>query len=382
MEGMMTIRVAAALLVGILATACGPKVQMQMIRAADVSVPSTVQKVAVIDRSGASNIGQGILGVLEGALSGEAIGADTEGRRETVRGLREMLATSSRYEVAQPAGIDREQSLFDRELSWRGATKICRDAGCDAIVALEAFDSDTSDDFRSRQVERTDSNGRKYNATEWTVDRRTRVLTAWRIYQPEGQRILDDLRDRTDTHSWTGRGDSRAEAMRNLPSQFDAVRLSAYRAGAAYGRRISPTPLLVYRSFYPRGGKSDALKLGKNYMRARDYEGAIRVYEGLTDHPESKIRGRAQFNLAVAEEAMGRFERSLTAARAAAVTLGNGRARRYVVTVEQRIRERDRVQEQMAPPPEEGPEIIQGPRRPSTGEPTPPSDGTMTRPTP
>ena len=378
-------RVAAALLVGILATACGPKVQMQMIRAADVAVPSTVQTVAVIDRSGASNIGQGILGVLEGALTGEAIGADTEGRRETVRGLREMLATSARFDVVQPSGIEREQSLFAREMSWRTATKICRDAGCQGIVALEAFDSDTSDDVTQRQVERTDSNGRKYNATEWSVDRRTRVLTAWRIYQPDGQRILDDLRDRTDRYSWTGRGDSRAQAMRNLPSQVETVRLSAYRAGASYGRRIAPTPMLVYRSFYARGKKSSELKLGKNYMRARDYEGAIRVYEGLAEHPESKVRGRAQFNLAVAEEAMGRFERSLTAARAAAVTLGNGRSRRYVVTVEQRIRERDRVQEQMAPPPEAeptGPEMIQGPRRPATGEPTPPNDGTMTRPRP
>jgi tetratricopeptide (TPR) repeat protein len=140
--------------------------------------------------------------------------------------------------------------------------------------------------------------------------------------------------------------------------------------------------LLVYRSFYPRGGKSEQLKLGKNYMRARDYEGAIRVYEGLAEHPESKVRGRAQFNLAVAEEAMGRFERSLTAARAAAVTLGNGRARRYVMTIEHRIRERDRVQEQMAPAPEEDPAMIQGPRRPGTGTPTPPSDGTMNRPRP
>lgn len=381
----MTIRVAAALLVGIFATACGPKVQMEMIRAADVAVPSTVQTVAVIDRSGASNIGQGILGVIEGALTGEALGADTEGRRETVRGLREMLATSPRFEVVQPSGIEREQSLFAREMSWRTATKICRDAGCQGIVSLEAFDSDTIDDMRSRQVERTDRNGRKYSTTEWTVDRRTRVLTAWRIYQPDGQRILDDLRDRTDRYSWTGSGDSRAQAMRNLPSQYEAVRLSAYRAGASYGRRIAPTPMLVYRPFYPRGGKSVQLKFGKNYMRARDYEGAIRVYEGLTDHPESKIRGRAQFNMAVAEEALGRFERSLTAARAAAVTLGNGRARRYVMTIEERIRERDRVQEQLAPAPEATPEepvMIQGPRRPTTGEPTPPRDGTMSRPRP
>ncbi len=385
MEGSMTIRLAAALLVGILATGCVPKVQMEMIRAADVSVPSTVQKVAVIDRSGASNVGQGILGVLEGVLTGEALGADTEGRSETVRGLREMLATSGRFEVVQPSGIEREQSLFDRELSWRGATKICREAGCDGIIALEAFDSDTSDDVNTRQVERTDSNGRKYDVTEWTVDRRTRVLTAWRIYQPDGQQILDDIRDRTDRYSWSGSGDSRAQAMRSLPSQFETVRLSAYRAGGAYGRRIAPTPMLVYRPYYPRGGKSEQLKLGKNYMRARDYEGAIRVYEGLADHPESKVRGRAQFNMAVAEEALGRFERALTAARAAAVTLGNGRSRRYVVTVEQRIRERDRVQEQMAPPPEEeptGPVMIQGARRPTSGEPTPPSDGTMTRPRP
>lgn len=365
---MMT-RPMLALTVTVLTSACGPKVRMELVRAADVSVPSHIQTVAVIDRSGASNVGQGILGVLEGAITGEAIGADTEGRRESVRGLREMLATSERYQVVAPGRVEREQSLFDRELSWGLATKICRDAGCDAIIALEAFDSDTHDDVRSRQVERTDSNGRKYTATEFTAERDTRVLTAWRIYDPVNRRIVDDLRDRTDSYSWTGRGDSRQQALSNVPSQFETVRVSAYRAGGVYGRRIAPTPMWVYRPFYARSRKSEPLKLGKHYMKARDFEGAIPLFEGLADHPDPKVRGRAQFNQAVAEEALGRLERALTAARAAAVVLHNGRSRRYVVTLEQRIRERDRVQEQMAPPPE--PEVVRPP---------PSRPGTMTRP--
>ena len=339
---------------------------MQMIRAADVTVPTEIQTVAVIDRSGAANVGQGILGVLEGALTGEAIGADTQGRREAVRGLREMLATSERYEVVMPVGIDREQSLFDRELSWTAAAHICRSAPCDAIIALEAFDSDTSDDVRSRQVERTDSNGGKYRVTEFTVERRTRVLTAWRIYHPSTRHVVDDLRDRSDSFSWRERGDSREQARSRLPSQSDTVRTSAYRAGQLYGRRIAPTPFWVARPYYGKTAGNDTLRLAKQNMKARDYEGAITTYASLTDHPDPKVRGRAAFNTAVAEEALGRLERSLTAARTAAVEMGNGRTRSYVMSIEGRIRQRDRVQEQLAPPPE-------------PAVPVSPGDGAMTR---
>src|SRR5690606_2474926 len=157
------------------------------------------------------------------------------------------------YEVIVAAGLDAERSLFDRELSWRGASRICRQAGCDAIIALEAFDSDSYLDVDSRQVERTQSDGRKVRVTEFTAQRDTRVLTAWRIYDPELQQIHDDLRDRTDSYSWTGTGDSRAEAIARLPSPHETVRISAYRAGGWYGRRIAPTPMLVARPFYGGG---------------------------------------------------------------------------------------------------------------------------------
>lgn len=336
-------------LAAVLLSACAPKVRMEMVRAADVTVPSTVQKVALIDRSGASNVGQGILGAIEGALTGEGIGADTEGRREALRGLREMLATSERYEVIVAAGIDSERSLFDRELSWRGASRICRQAGCDAIVALEAFDSDSYMDVDTRQVERTDANGRKIRVTEYTAQRDTRVLTAWRIYDPDTQRILDDLRDRTDSYSWTGTGDSRAEAISRIPSPNETVRISAYRAGSWYGRRIAPTPMIIGRPFY--GGGSPELKLAKRYLKARDFEGAVTEYTALLEHGDPKVSGRASYNLAVAQEALGLLNPALISARQAAVVLGNGRSRRYVSELEYRIRQRDRVQEQLAAPP-------------------------------
>lgn len=336
------------LLLSLAASACAPVVQLEVMRAADVTIPTHVQTVAVVDRSGAKNVGQGILGALEGAVSGEAIGADTEGRREAMRGLVETLRSGPRFQVVQPVGIEAERSLFDRELSWTGAREICARAGCDAIVALEAFDSDSALDHRTRDVQQTLSDGTKVTRTEHSAERRTRVLAAWRVYDPDNAAILDDVRDRVDTRTWTETGDTREAAAARLPAQGQTVALVGYDAGASYARRIAPTPVLVTRTLYARG--DDTLKQARPYVRARDWAGAARLWEGLAEHPDPKIRGRARYNLAIAAEVEGRLDRAAELARDAAVLLRNGRARAYVATIDQRVRDRDRVQEQLAPP--------------------------------
>ncbi len=349
---------------------CGPTIRFEMMRAADVTIPPEVQTVAIIDRSGASNLGQGILGVLEGAITGEAIGADTEGRREAVRGLRQTLMTSPRYEVLQPGGVDAEQSLFDREMRWQVAKRICRQNGCDGIIALEAFDSDSSDDTDVQQVERTLDSGRKVQVPEYTVRRTTRVLAAWRFYDTDNERILDDLRDRTTRRTWTESGESRQDAIRRLPSQYDTVRSTAFESGVWYARRVAPSPIWVSRSIY--GGGSPGMKMAKQYAKARDFEGAAEIWRGLRDDADPKVAGRALYNLAVYNEEAGRLDQAAVQARRAAVLLHDGRTRSYVVVIDQRIRDRDRLQEQLAPPPE--------PEPPVRRRPEPVDDGGMSRP--
>ena len=79
---------------------CSAKLDLEVLAPAQVSVPGHIQTIAFVDRSRSKNVGQGLLGALEGALSGEAIGADSEGREAAAPVLR-----GARSDAGSHAGL-------------------------------------------------------------------------------------------------------------------------------------------------------------------------------------------------------------------------------------------------------------------------------------
>ena len=111
--------------------------------------------------------------------------------------------------------------------------------------------------------------------------------------------------------------------------------------------RIAPTYVSVSRSYYGRG--SDGLKRAKNHVKAGDWEGATQIWLQEVNSPDTKVRGKAEYNLALAAEVAGDLETALQWARKGAVDLANSRSRSYVATIERRIADQQRLQQQMAP---------------------------------
>ena len=334
-----------------LAAGCGSTIQLEVLQPAMVSTPAEVRVLAVVDRSKAKNVGQAVLGVLEGALTGEAIGADTEGRRESMRGMVETLTGSPRFDVVQPSlkNKDLESSLFDKTLSWPTARKICQMAKCDGIVTLEAFDSDKTDWYDESQVEETNSEGKTVTRTQWEVRREMRILTAWRYYDVKNKNILDDLRDHASARTWSHTGNTKAEAKRQLPPQTDMVKAVGYTSGIEYARRIAPTYVWVTRSFY--GGGDPRLKQARTHVRATDWQGARKIWRTMVNDPDPKLKGKALFNIALSWEVEGDLDRALNKAKEAHIALGKGRTASYVATLNARIADQARLAEQLAPPP-------------------------------
>ena len=134
-------------LLAIVAAGCTPKMSIEVLQPSAVTSPAEIHNLTVVDRSRAKNVGQGILGALEGALTGEAIGADQNGRSAAMNSMVSGLRASPRFDAAESFARRKEleSSLFDKELSWDTATWICEQSGCQGIVALEAFDSDSDD---------------------------------------------------------------------------------------------------------------------------------------------------------------------------------------------------------------------------------------------
>lgn len=389
---MFAVRSSWVVSVALLASACMPKTSMRILEPASVDVPADIRVIGIVDRSSARNAGETVLGALEGILTGETLGADTQGRQAAVEAAVRILEESPRFEVVRVSDAQsgrRGNSLFDRELDHREVARICRQLGCDALLALEAFDSDTAiqvDGVTVMALTNPEALKRQISGLDlddFNASSNTTVMSSWRMYDADNDRIVDELRDRQQTFNWQGSGDL-ASVRRAMPSSGAAIGRVGTDAGADYAARIAPSWQWVERRYY--GGGDKQLKAAKRYVRAGDWDGAMRIWEGLSNNPSPKVRGRAAYNLALAHEVKGDMTQAITYAREAAVALHNGKSRDYVFTLEQRERAEARLARQMTPAPEpaarpERPNTRPG-GRPVTGRParTVTSDTTMTRP--
>lgn len=385
-------RAGALAAVALLSVGCAKHTSLRVLEPATVALPSDVQVIGVIDRSSANNVGQSILGALEGVLTGEQLSADVRGREAAIDALVLALQESPRFEVVRAdAGGRRNDGLFDEELDHRLVKRICREIGCDALVALESFDSDRQLQLQGVSVPNlTNLQGLKdavgsIDGNDLNASSRVNVMASWRTYDADQDRVLDELRDRDQTYSWQGSG-SLTDLQRALPTLDNSVPTAAAEAGNEYAARIAPTWQWVTRRYF--GSGDPKLREAKRYVEAGDWDGAMRLWHALESSPERRVRGKARFNLALAHEAQGDLDEALAMARQASVDLSNGTSRDYVFALEQRQRDEVRLAAQMevvdapavadaTPSDDEAPHKV----RPSgSGRQRPTSTGTQNRP--
>lgn len=468
----MPVRVAARSLCLALALAsvgCGaPRVSMRAMSAAAVDIPPEIQRVAVVDRSSAKNAGETALGILEGVVTGEAPLEDNEGRRLAVGALVDTLQAAPRFEVIRPTLTPKEadSSLMDKRWDYKSIVKLCEKHGCDAVIALETFDTDsdvvsglieravteavtsssastsggagaapsgssskesgssgtrsdaadtesegspdpsrtaspgapmatrdagkvdaapttggatrsasTTSDLsggasRSPQPEPTESSPSDGGSggtsaersdptpadttsteppptTHWAT-RTTRLNATWRMYSAKEDVILDEEKDRVMGSTSKAEGRSEAEALANLTTASAMISADGRELGSQYGARISPTWITLQRQYFASG----ALKMGKRYVLASDWDGAVEFWRTVVDDEtqSAKVRGKARHNLAVAAERKGQLKKALKLAQKAAVETNSGVSQAYARALVRRIEEQERIAQQLAAP--------------------------------
>ena len=191
---------------------CTPSVHIQVLEPSSIVVPAHIQKVAFVDRSEAQGLGEGVLGVVEGLVTGEEAGQDQRGRVSAGEALAESLNNSPRFEWVDLGQTNIESSLFTERLGWGAAKKACKRADCQGLVALEAFDSDShiatnSEDYTEMQ------DGKEIHKKRWNAEVNQRVVTSWRFYDVENKRVLHQLVDHTTSANWERTGTSAQEAI-------------------------------------------------------------------------------------------------------------------------------------------------------------------------
>ena len=169
------------------------------------------------------------------------------------------------------------------------------------------------------------------------------IESGWRIYDLTTKKIVD-VSSFTEVKEFYSKGSSYNDARLRLPSKRSALKESGVFAGEKYGFRITPIWIKVSRTYYT--GKAEELKLAKNYVKRGDWDQAIEIWKPLTENMDLKTARRAYFNLALASEIKGSLQTAVDYAKKSE-QMGEKQASSYIITLKKRIRDEERLKEQL-----------------------------------
>ncbi len=333
---------------GLFATSCTQSISMRVLQPAEMMVPEHIQTIVTVDRSKPSS---GFATFLEGLVTGERINQDRRGRKEALEGLTSALTRTPRFQVKQ-SGLTLEGSKgginMTYPLDWATVQQICSDYGADALIAIEAYDSDVRVNTTSYEITRKDDNGKEYKETRYRSEADVHITIGWRFYDPQKKIILDEFTVQTG-ESYSATGTTPEQAQNNLPDlAYKAFDLSR-AAGEKYGMRVAPVWVTVKRQFYTSGKKDfkEPMKEAARLAQRDQWEAAAQIWQRMVETADNKTAGRAAYNLAVASERLGYLETALKWAEKSYIKFNFKPARDYIQQLKVRINDARLLEYQM-----------------------------------
>jgi hypothetical protein len=270
-----------------------------------VYLPDDVHNIAVVNRSLVEKEDEGGK-IIEAIASSEIAGSDRLASDECIKGVFDAVKGMEGTEVIIPQKV-RLTGTGTREmpelLDWDLVAGICESEGTDALLVLETFDSNTDLllSTATDQVAALISTGSPKPAIPGQVT--MNVVCYWRLYYPGTKSIIDQYQHTSYQKFNLNAG---------MPPPH-ALPQTAYEAGIAYIQRFLPGFYVVRRDLYKRTGGSAKRQFKAGYRRAEvaNWEGAMELWNELTDHNSRKTSGRACLNMAVANEVLGNTDLAL-----------------------------------------------------------------------
>ena len=345
MKQFLHLRIAPILLV--LLVACGgPRtVSLKTMRPAEITLPSSVKTLLIVDRSVPKNKP---VNIIESVLTGELPGEDKSGIQEFLAGLNQQLGYSARFQVKtaqEKLPGNSLTSAFPDALSWEQVEQLGNQYQADAIVALEIFDSDFIITRGNKSVTEKvgDTEVRRLRYYAQGVGNLTIGI---RLYDIANRNIVDQQKV-SDTHAWEAYGSSVQEAILQLISKRDATVYLGNAVGTDYAYKVAPMPIRITRSFRGKAKKSPELEQGTRYADVAQWQNAIDVWKSGLDRARSKEAGFLAYNIAIGYEVLGDFDSALTWAETSYTRYGNKDARSYVRLIKNRLRSERIAREQL-----------------------------------
>lgn len=334
----------------VLFTQCGIRnVTMSAMRPAEITFPSYVNNLLVVDRT---KFDKKALNILEGIFTGELPGQDKASLQAAMSSFQNTIMRSPRFKVKMATERlvgNSISSAFPDPLDWSKIEALCQKYDCDAVVAIEIFDSDFLVTNGNKKVKKkVKENGEEVEkeVTEYFAEGVANVTLGFRLYDPKAKSIVDQ-QVFTTTHTWRAKGNSVTDAVSQLIAKTEAAKYVATLGGSDYAYKIAPMPVKITREFYAKAKSTPELELGSRKADVNDWQGAIDSWKSAVNYAKRKDAGKLCYNIAIAYEVLGDFNNAKQWASRAYVDFGNKKARDYSAMLDNRIEDEAIVDDQM-----------------------------------
>lgn len=331
----------------IIFTGCGTSsISLNVMRPADINVSQDIQRLGLVNRYQPEKGGDKFLNILEGFLSGEGIGQDRRGAQSSLQGLANVLVNSPRFQTSwAPDNLGGSGTgVFPPPLTKKEVQALCGTMKVDALVTIEAFDSDSRINYNTYKTKET-RNKQTVEVVKHRAIATLNVTVGWRMYDGRSGTLIDEYR-MNQSINFQGRGNNPTEARNNLPQKEFILRDMGAKTGDRYAKRISPAPIRVRRLWFTKAKGNQDMKVARDLMRAGNWSRARDYYTQALQDPNRKVKGRAAYNLAIVAEVYGELADAINWTDEA-IEYGENKAISYRRILENRIVDEQRLDEQL-----------------------------------
>jgi tetratricopeptide (TPR) repeat protein len=328
---------------------CITNVAYEGLRPADVNLPQQIKSVVLVNRYKPAKQNRW-LNVVEGIFTGEILFADRRGVEEALAALQSRLQSGPKYttHIANEQLEGSGTGMFPAPLDQGQIQTLCTRYNADAVIAIEAFDSDIMIRTEPRTRKRTE-NGKEIIEKYFEAIEQVNIKIGWRIYEAKSGAIIDQHQDFA-TRGFTNTAPTPEQAVRGLLFPVQAILQTGREGGDAYGIRVAPSWVHYSREIYTKAARTGAMKIARRKAQRGEWKDAAAIWERLSGSDNRKVAKRATYNLAVAYEFMNDYETALKYARKAADYYNSAKANAYIYMLNNRLNELRRLDQQMNDP--------------------------------
>jgi len=324
------------------------RLTMGITQPAQVSIPSDVAHIGIINRSIASEKNSA-LDKIDKILSLEGLNLDKEGAQKAISGLRYELDRGNRFETVKviegQKNFEKGLGVFPAALSWEIVDQICKENGVDVLFSLEFYDTDTAADYEMTMVRVPNNLGIVAEVPGHRIKLNTVIKNGWRVYDPADRTIVDEYISNDQVFS-KGEGINPIKALEAIIGRKEAVLDISSHLGTNYALYTKPERIRIARDYFVKG--SSNFKIAKRRALTGNWDGAAELWNSELNNPKLKVAGRAYYNMAISNEINGNLNQAIEFASKAYTDYGNKEGLRYVNMLKRRVVNQQELNRQLA----------------------------------